>query len=64
MTPEQMNKLLAPLIKVVQAEAVSTMKAENVQLKAKLKKASEQRDEWRYQAQKYQKTILEMKGKK
>ena len=61
MTPEQMTKLLAPMLKIVQAEAVSTMKAENAQLKVKLKKASEQRDEWRYQAQKYQSRLL---GKK
>jgi hypothetical protein len=57
----QITKAIAPLVKLVESETAVATKAENRQLKSKLKKALEQRDEWRYQAQKYQATILELK---
>jgi hypothetical protein len=64
MESEQMTKALAPFIKLVQAnskdaKALAAAQVEIRNTKLKLKKALEQRDEWRYQAQKYRKALTE-----
>ena len=57
----QITKAIAPLVKLVESETAVAAKKENAVLKRKLKVAVAQRDEWRYQAQKYQAIILELK---
>lgn len=64
MEAEKMTKALAPFIKLVQAnskdaQALAAAQVEIRNTKLKLKKALEQRDEWRYQAQKYRKAVIQ-----
>ena len=60
----QLQQLHQVVAKMVSKEAVAPLVAENKHLKVKLRKALEQRDEWRYHARKYRIDMSELRPKK